>query len=375
MTIAAGEFSKAKAVDAALLGINIPSHIIEAVKLIKKAKGDGESLEMVLNQGGFFDEVPEDTKCIARFINNNIRSAKRMGAVFKEAANILRKRLLDEKTPKLIDMGESLPTPTQIVDLAIEKERASRDGGKLFEATGDFDWRKAIRDAMSFEHIQSTFVSLFPGLVRVEETMAEIATRKQIEQSKDVSINPKVVELVLALNRKNIPTVMSGDLYGRGIVYVDVPGGTYVKGELAAGTNEYEKALKNVKLPKGWSVISADMTGSDAFISGKEESPYSGPRETKTRLIRKGDAITPEEAIEVAKAVEVAFNKEPWEMTIAEFWEKHPEILSEPQAYAIHFTDIQDAIKAGKNVPAEVKDEYRNILQDRKEIFRTSLGK
>jgi len=59
-------------------------------------------------------------------------------------------------------------------------------------------------------------------------------------------------------------------------------------------------------------------------------------------------------------------SKKSWEMTIAEFWKRNPEIVSEAQAYAVHFTDIQDAIKAGKDIPAEVINEYQDILSDKK---------
>ena len=37
----------------------------------------------------------------------------------------------------------------------------------------------------------------------------------------DEPVNPKVMELVLALNKSGILTRMSGDLYGRDMVYVD----------------------------------------------------------------------------------------------------------------------------------------------------------
>ncbi len=167
MTVAAGEFSGAKAADQDLMGIDIPHHIIEAAKLIKKARQDGDAIEMVLAQGGFFEAISEDTKHITRFIDSNIRSAKRMGAVFKEAASMLKRRLIDEKTPKLIAMEEPLPTPTQILTRAIEKEKAAREVGEnLFEAAGEFDWREAIEAAATFEDIQAVFESKFPEVFK-----------------------------------------------------------------------------------------------------------------------------------------------------------------------------------------------------------------
>ncbi len=229
MTIAAGEFSKAKAIDAGFMGIDIPRHVIEAAKLIKKAREDHMTIEESLAQGNLFEEIPEDTREIALFIAQNIRSAKRMGAVLKESARLLRHILIDEKEPRLMDVGEASRTPSQIIALAIEKERATREGGRnLFEDASNYDWRMAINGAVSFDEIFSVFERVFPATIK-------------------------------------------------------------------------------------------KMT------------------------------------------------KEPWELTIAEFWARNPDILSEPQAYAMHFTDVYDAIKAGKFVPADVLNDYPEIIQKLKD--------
>ena len=50
MTIAAGEFSRAKAVDQGLMGIDIPRHVIEAVKLIKKSAKTTKSSKRFLRR-------------------------------------------------------------------------------------------------------------------------------------------------------------------------------------------------------------------------------------------------------------------------------------------------------------------------------------
>jgi len=134
MTIAAGEFSRAKAIDKDLMGIDIPRHVIEAAKLIKKSREDNQAIEEVLAQGGLFEDISEDTKQITLFIDKNIRSARRMGEVFKESARLLRKIMIDEKEPKLLDAGEPLPSAAQIVARAIEKEKEGREGASLFEA-------------------------------------------------------------------------------------------------------------------------------------------------------------------------------------------------------------------------------------------------
>lgn len=170
-------------------------------------------------------------------------------------------------------------------------------GVVLEKADTKKDWRSDITVATSFEDIEKVFSMAFRG------SAAEAATRTQIEQNQDAPINSKVLPLVSALNKMNIPTVLSGDLYGKDVVYVDLPSGGYINGELVDGTDEYEKALEDVKMPPKWFVIRADMTACNAFIKGRKEEPYNGPRKTKTRLIRKGGAIDREEAIAVANAV------------------------------------------------------------------------
>ena len=159
MTIAAGEFSRAKAVDPSLMGIDIPRHVIEAANLIKKSREDNQAIDEALAQGGLFEEISEDTKQITLFIDKNIRSARRMGGVFKESARLLRRILIDEKEPKLLDTGEPLPTAAQVVALAIEREVNSREGGSLFEVA--YDWRTAIEAATSFEDIAAVFAKVF----------------------------------------------------------------------------------------------------------------------------------------------------------------------------------------------------------------------
>ena len=171
MTIAAGEFSRAKAIDPTLMGIDIPRHVIGAAKIIKKAREDGQEVDEALSQTGLFEEVPEDTKAIALFIDKNIRSARRMGDVLKESAKILRRTLIDEKEPKLLDTGDPLPTAAQIVAMAIEKERESREAS-LFEAAKDFDWKTAIMAASSFSDIEAVFQRAFPAVAQLKDTVS-----------------------------------------------------------------------------------------------------------------------------------------------------------------------------------------------------------
>jgi len=195
--------------------------------------------------------------------------------------------------------------------------------------------------------------NIAPEPPKVKETQAARRTREQIKDIKDVPINPKVEPLVTELNNRDIPTNLSGDLYGSGVVYVDLPGGTYVKGELAEGTDEYEKLLKNADLPEGWEIIPADVTGSTAFIEEKPEAAYPGPRSTRTRIIRKGDAVSPEEAKKVADSVEAALNEKA--------------SAPAPAPTGTKVTKLQGVYKAAGKL-----DEYANSLEAEK-AFKKDL--
>lgn len=179
------------------------------------------------------------------------------------------------------------------------------EGSKVHKLRGDVPEQKLARSETP-EGFAYSFFMANHDIPSKKLTPAAEATRRQIAETKDAPLNPKVEPLVNELNNRNIPTFLSGDLYGDKVVYVDLPGGTYVRGKLEQGSDKYEKLLENVDLPEGWAVIRADVTGSDAFITGKPEDTAPRPRETKTRLIRKGGAVTEEEARAVADAVQEA---------------------------------------------------------------------
>ena len=160
-----------------------------------------------------------------------------------------------------------------------------------------------ISDAIT--SLQSERPGMENLLLQPEEAHAK--TRTMLER--DDPLNPKAAPLVAALNDAGVPTVQSGDLYGKNLVYVDLPGGKYTEGILTRGVDTFERALKTTKLPAGWKVIRADAPASTAFETGKPEKPYSGPRSTVVRLIRKGGTVTPSEAQGVAKAVKAALSR------------------------------------------------------------------
>ena len=133
LTISAPGWVSAKAVDPELGGINIPSHAIGAAKIIRKSRDSGEPVEMILNQMGLWEQIPEETKRLTRFFQDNIRSSKRMGKTFSIAAGLLRDHLADQNQMDMFGKPPA-PTPSELIEKAINAvEEAEREKqGQLF---------------------------------------------------------------------------------------------------------------------------------------------------------------------------------------------------------------------------------------------------
>lgn len=221
------------------------------------------------------------------------------------------------------------------------------DGLPLFNPQVHTGQGEIVQPGANGEAVKSSTIT---GSYGEQETAMEKRTREQIEDTHDVPINPKVAPLVTALNKADIPTDLSGDLYGRGVIYTDLPGGSYVKGELVEGTDQYEKLLQDATLPKGWAIVPADMTGSTGFIDGKEK-PFNGPRSTKTRLIKKGDTVSPQEIAQVVAAIKTAMDSSTTEAQALELSHRsHTKLKGD----APHF----DAFYGDKEFSDTFKDDF-----------------
>ncbi|MBF0399084.1 MAG: hypothetical protein HQK78_20080, partial [Desulfobacterales bacterium] len=84
LVVASGEVAKALNFENDATTANFVKNLMEAVKYVRRSKAEKMSLDMVLNQLGLWEKVNEDVKILANFINDNIRSAKKMGLVLKQ---------------------------------------------------------------------------------------------------------------------------------------------------------------------------------------------------------------------------------------------------------------------------------------------------
>lgn len=121
----------------------------------------------------------------------------------------------------------------------------------------------------------------------MEDRFHELPEDIQKQVMEDEPINPKVINLVVELNKAGITTIMSGDLYTEEFVYVDM------------FDDEFKKLMKihNYRVPKGWTVTYAFAKEAMEGARRKEhdeEVLYGGTE--KVRLIKVGSFISREEA-------------------------------------------------------------------------------
>jgi len=121
LNVAAPHFIQAKAVKGRTgAASEVSSNIIAAAKLIRQSRRTGEPIDTILSQIGMFEQIPEEVHKTTRFLNENIRSAKRMGLVFSESAKAIRRIKMDAQTKALFEDDAEI-SPSEIIENAIQK--------------------------------------------------------------------------------------------------------------------------------------------------------------------------------------------------------------------------------------------------------------
>lgn len=137
LTLASPVFAKIRGVAPDMGGINLTEHVVGAAMLILKSRDESAPIEMILNQIGMFEQIPEETKAVARLLHANMRSAKRMGNVFKSAGQRILTYLQNRDQISMFG-APGKPTAVGVLKEALSSEEA--DGVKqrgLFESAGD----------------------------------------------------------------------------------------------------------------------------------------------------------------------------------------------------------------------------------------------
>ena len=138
LTVAAPEFVKARSVMTNLGNIDIVPSINAAALVISKTRNENIPVSEYLKQIGLFEQIPEDVKEIALFIDSNKRSGKKLGEYFKAIGSILREYLIDMDNAALPGFTKDKIDANVLIERAakkLEDKYADRQQG-LFEGQG-----------------------------------------------------------------------------------------------------------------------------------------------------------------------------------------------------------------------------------------------
>lgn len=134
LNFAATEFAKARGIDPKLDGIEINSVIIEAAEVIKKARGTGESVTTVLSQTEMFEKRSKEAETLAKFFDENKRSATKIGTALKKMGRNVKEYLSGKDQAALPGFTKAKLTVAEIIQGAIEEKQKDLFGGEA-EAT------------------------------------------------------------------------------------------------------------------------------------------------------------------------------------------------------------------------------------------------
>ena len=127
--------------------INIVPDIVGAVEVLRQSKAKGIALdEIVGQQDAFADPVSTETETIARFMDGNKRSARRMGDAFAEMARLVEAE--NNPSGNLFDEA-----PASIGDIIKSATKSAPKSGALFSRGGNKpqveSWLKSTRSRLS----------------------------------------------------------------------------------------------------------------------------------------------------------------------------------------------------------------------------------
>jgi hypothetical protein len=106
LTTASPAFARARAAGV-LDQADVVTPLVGAIEAVRAARAKGQAVEEYLDQGGLFEKIPPEVDRMARFIDKNIRSAKRMGEAFTGMASFLENEASRRQSGSLF--GEEAP--------------------------------------------------------------------------------------------------------------------------------------------------------------------------------------------------------------------------------------------------------------------------
>lgn len=133
LTVAAGEFAKARAVDPDLMNVAVVDNIMAAVTIINRVRSTPDmNVKTFFQQLGLFDEVPIETQQITEFIDEHKRSSKRQGMFFKAVGRRLKNFIVQRQNQSLPGLKPPDINIKELVKDALE-ESNEKNQPELFD--------------------------------------------------------------------------------------------------------------------------------------------------------------------------------------------------------------------------------------------------
>ncbi|GEM_PF-5957298 len=350
LTLASPVFAKIRGIAPGMGGIDLTDHVVGAAMLILKSRDESEPIEMILKQLGMFDQIPEETKAVARLLHANMRSAKRMGNVFKLAGQKILTYLQNRDQISMFGAPEK-PTAAGVLKEALSGEEA--EGVKqrgLFESAGD---------APNIDNL------------RVVVSIANDQTPKDIPENWIVFNAPRPL-----YGHKD----WQGE-FGHGRFYAAVD----PDGDRAAWMIEQNKSLD------GWIYQDIDTDTMQAIVRQKYIEYMKGDTDKVDGILANADQGQIRDSFfnmlekmdygqfkallaagrykkPVSVEPEPKPGKEPWQMTPDEFVGETKNLDEISIVKTAHVQHTKKAVEDGKKVPLHVLEKYRHNTWAKKAI-------
>jgi predicted GNAT family acetyltransferase len=137
LTAAAPAFARARAAGT-LAQADVVTPLVGAIEVVRAARNKGQAVAEYLDQQGLFEQIPPDVDRMARFIDANLRSARKMGEAFTAMASFLETEGQRRTSGSLF--GEEAPLDVNLAMQAANQRMAAggaQGQGALFSQRPD----------------------------------------------------------------------------------------------------------------------------------------------------------------------------------------------------------------------------------------------
>ena len=130
LTVASSEFAIARGLRG-YESLNVIEHLVSAAKIIRTSRNQGVSVQHILDQKKLFETYTKEAEILAKYIDVNIRSAKRLGLVLKGIATSIKNDLLGRN--QLGMFGKEKLTPQKAIEEGVKRGQTEESKqGSLF---------------------------------------------------------------------------------------------------------------------------------------------------------------------------------------------------------------------------------------------------